>query len=135
MILRVLGHFALVSLFAFAVAPVTRAAAANPDAMAKEALSLLADYIRIDTTNPPGNEIRAAEFFKAIFDREGIESQIFESAPGRASIYARLKGDGSKKAIVLMNHMDVVPVDKRYWTVGPIRRRYQGRLHLGPRRA
>ena len=119
MILRVLGHFALVSLFAFAVAPVTRAAAANPDAMAKEALSLLADYIRIDTTNPPGNEIRAAEFFKAIFDREGIESQIFESAPGRASIYARLKGDGSKKAIVLMNHMDVVPVDKRYWTVDP----------------
>ena len=98
----------------------THALAAEQDgAMAQEALSLLADYIRVDTTNPPGNEIRAAEFFKAIFDREGIESQIFESAPGRANIYARLKGDGSKKDIVLMNHMDVVPVDRRYWTVDP----------------
>jgi len=119
MIPRTLRRFTLAFLFAFAVVPVTRAVAANPDAMAQEALSLLSEYIRVDTTNPPGNEIRAAEFFKAIFDREGIESQIFESAPGRASIYARLKGDGSKKAVVLMNHMDVVPVDPRYWTVDP----------------
>jgi acetylornithine deacetylase/succinyl-diaminopimelate desuccinylase-like protein len=107
-------------LFIVAAFPGPHALAAEPDgAMAQEAVSLLVDYIRVDTTNPPGNEIRAAEFFKAIFDREGIESQIFESAPGRASIYARLKGDGSKKDIVLMNHMDVVPVDQRYWTVDP----------------
>ncbi len=87
--------------------------------MAREGLALLAEYLRIDTTNPPGNEIKAAEFFKTIFDREGIESQIFESAPGRGNIYARLKGDGSKKAVVLLNHMDVVPVDRRHWSVDP----------------
>ena len=94
-------------------------ALAEENALEQEALSLLTQYLRIDTTNPPGNEIKAAEFFKAIFDREGIESQIFESAPGRGNIYARIKGDGSKKAIVLMSHMDVVPVDRGYWSVDP----------------
>ena len=94
-------------------------AVAEENALEQEALSLLIQYLRIDTTNPPGNEIKAAEFFKTIFDREGIESQIFESAPGRGNIYARIKGDGSKKAVVLMSHMDVVPVDKRYWSVDP----------------
>ena len=94
-------------------------AVAEENALEQEALSLLTQYLRIDTTNPPGNEIKAAEFFKTIFDREGIESQIFESAPGRGNIYARIKGDGSKKAVVLMSHMDVVPVDKRYWSVDP----------------
>ena len=86
---------------------------------APEALSMLRDYLRIDTTNPPGNEIKAAEFFKTIFDKEGIESQIFEFAPGRANIYARLKGDGSRKAIILLNHMDVVPAYKQLWSVDP----------------
>jgi acetylornithine deacetylase/succinyl-diaminopimelate desuccinylase-like protein len=93
-------------------------AAAN-DALEQEALSLLTQYLRIDTTNPPGNEIKAAEFFKAIFDREGIESRIFESSPGRGNIYARIKGDGSKKAVVLLSHMDVVPADRKYWSVDP----------------
>ena len=94
---------------------------ATPDARAPgdEAVRLLSQYLQIDTTNPPGNEILAANFFKAIFDKEGIESRILESAPGRASIYARLKGDGSRKALVLLNHMDVVPADKRYWMVEP----------------
>jgi acetylornithine deacetylase/succinyl-diaminopimelate desuccinylase-like protein len=92
---------------------------AEESALEQEALSLLTQYLRIDTTNPPGNEIKAAEFFKAIFDREGIESQIFESAPGRGNIYARIKGDGSKKAVVLMSHMDVVPADRHYWSVDP----------------
>jgi acetylornithine deacetylase/succinyl-diaminopimelate desuccinylase-like protein len=52
---------------------------------------------------------------KTIFDREGIEARILESAPGRASIYARLKGNGSKQAIVLMHHMDVVPAEAKLW--------------------
>ncbi|MEO8005139.1 MAG: M20/M25/M40 family metallo-hydrolase [Betaproteobacteria bacterium] len=95
------------------------AAIAAESALEQEALSLLTEYLRIDTTNPPGNEIKAAEFFKAIFDREGIESQIFESAPGRGNIYARIKGDGSKKAIVLLSHMDVVPADRKHWSVDP----------------
>lgn len=85
----------------------------------QEAVQLLSDYLKIDTTNPPGNEVRAANFFKAIFDREGIESRIYESAPGRASIVARLKGSGQKKDVVLLNHLDVVPADKSSWKVEP----------------
>ncbi len=101
----------------------TRALCAEGDpnwkALEKEAVSLLSRYIQIDTTNPPGNEIKAAKFFKSIFDREGIEARIFESAPGRGNIYARLRGDGSKKALVLLNHMDVVPADRRFWSEEP----------------
>jgi acetylornithine deacetylase/succinyl-diaminopimelate desuccinylase-like protein len=102
------------------------------NALGNEAVTLLSQYVQINTTNPPGDEIKAARFLKSLFDKEGIESQIFEAAPGRASIFARLKGDGSKKAVVLLNHArivdifpvhaggrDVVPVDQRYWTDDP----------------
>ena len=84
-----------------------------------EAVSLLSRYLQIDTTNPPGNEIKAAQFFKEIFDREGIEARIIESAPGRGNIYARLRGDGSKKGVLLLNHMDVVPADAKLWQEPP----------------
>lgn len=108
-----LGAALLTSLLA------TGAHAAESDALGREALGLFVDYLRVDTTNPPGNEIRAAEFFQKLLAKEGIASEIHESAPGRASILARLKGDGSKPAVILLNHMDVVPADMRYWTVDP----------------
>jgi acetylornithine deacetylase/succinyl-diaminopimelate desuccinylase-like protein len=117
---------AIFGLMVFALAGVPKTAevpgeksAAGTEALEQEAVSLLSEYLRVDTTNPPGNEVKAAQFFKTIFDRERIEARILESAPGRGNIYARLKGDGSKKAVVLMNHMDVVPADRRYWSVDP----------------
>ena len=88
-------------------------------AVEEEALTLLSRYIQINTTNPPGNEIKAAQFFKEIFDREGIEATIIESAPGRANVYARVRGSGEKKAVVLLNHMDVVPADAKRWKEPP----------------
>lgn len=84
-----------------------------------EALRLYTEYIRIDTSNPPGNEIRGAEWLKKIFQAEGIPFEIGESAPGRASIVARLKGNGKEPALVLLSHIDVVPVNKEFWTVDP----------------
>jgi acetylornithine deacetylase/succinyl-diaminopimelate desuccinylase-like protein len=93
-------------------------------ALEEEAVTLLSRYIQIDTTNPPGNEIKAAQFLKAIFDREGIEARIIESAADRANIYARLKGNGSKKAIALMHHMDVVPARQASRAVQRCRRRF-----------
>ncbi len=84
-----------------------------------EAVRLLTRYVRLDTTNPPGNERSAAEFFQKLFERDRIPSQIYESAPGRANIVARLSGDGSKPAVVLMHHMDVVPAEARFWKVAP----------------
>ena len=61
----------------------------------------------------------AANYFKDIFDRESIPSQIFEPSPGRGNILATLKGDGSKRPVLLLSHMDVVPVEKEQWEVDP----------------
>jgi acetylornithine deacetylase/succinyl-diaminopimelate desuccinylase-like protein len=92
---------------------------ASWNAVEDEAITLLSQYIQVNTTNPPGNEIRAADFLKKIFDHEGITARIIETAPGRGNIYARLKGDGSKKAIILLNHMDVVPAEAKLWQEPP----------------
>lgn len=88
-------------------------------ALADEAVEILSRYVQIDTTNPPGNELKAAAFLKSILDKEGIEARLIESAPGRANLYARLRGNGSKKAVVLMHHMDVVPADAKLWQEPP----------------
>jgi acetylornithine deacetylase/succinyl-diaminopimelate desuccinylase-like protein len=84
-----------------------------------QATELLQQYFRIDTSNPPGNERRAAEFFCALLAKEGIECQIFDIAPGRANAYARLKGDGSQRPLILLNHTDVVNADPKLWSVPP----------------
>jgi acetylornithine deacetylase/succinyl-diaminopimelate desuccinylase-like protein len=92
------------------------------DAVSREATSILSDYVRINTTNPPGNELAGARFLKAILDREGIEAQLLDTAElgaGRANLYARLKGNGSKKAIALVHHIDVVTAAPEYWAVDP----------------
>jgi acetylornithine deacetylase/succinyl-diaminopimelate desuccinylase-like protein len=79
------------------------------------------EYLRIDTTNPPGNEARAAEFFERILDQEGIENQVFNYAPGRADSWARVPHttSSSHRPIVLLNHMDVVTSDASHWKVPP----------------
>ena len=105
--------------------PVALDAQARPidwDSLAREAQSVLAAYLRVNTTNPPGNEILGARFLKSILDREGIESQILDTTElgtDRANFYARLRGNGSKKAIALVHHIDVVPVNPASWSVEP----------------
>ena len=89
------------------------------NALGREAVQLLGEYLRIDTTNPPGNEDRATAFLSRILAEEGIDCQVHASAPGRSNLYARLEGDGSKRAVVLLSHSDVVPADRRYWSVDP----------------
>lgn len=84
-----------------------------------EAAQLLSQYLRINTTNPPGNEIAAARWLAAVLQRDGIEARIFEPAPGKANLYARLAGDGSARPIILLNHMDVVLASPEFWTVDP----------------
>src|SRR5216684_2323301 len=84
-----------------------------------EAAKFLADLVKIDTSNPPGNETRAAEYIKGVLAAEGIPAQIYESAPGRGNLVARLKGTGKKKPLLLMGHIDVVGVERDKWTVDP----------------
>jgi acetylornithine deacetylase/succinyl-diaminopimelate desuccinylase-like protein len=89
------------------------------DQLLKEAIHHLQEYIRINTVNPPGNEVEGARFFKNIFDAESIPCQIFEPSPGRGNLLATLKGSGKKRPILLLSHIDVVPVEKERWTVDP----------------
>lgn len=84
-----------------------------------ETVQILSGFIRIDTSNPPGNETKGAEYLKAILDRERIPSEIFELEPGRGNIVARLKGNGKKRPLLLMGHIDVVGVERDKWTVDP----------------
>ena len=84
-----------------------------------ETVQILSGFVRIDTSNPPGNETKGAEYLKAILDREGIPSEIFEKDRGRGNIVARLKGNAQKKPVLLMGHIDVVGVEREKWTVDP----------------
>ena len=95
------------------------AAVPDFDAASKEAVGLLQTYLRIDTTNPPGRERLAADFFHGILEREGIENRVYDLGAGRANILARLPGNGTKRPILLLNHMDVVPAEASRWTVPP----------------
>lgn len=83
------------------------------------AVELMQQYLRVNTSNPPGNELEAARFLKKIFDQHGIENEIFEYKPGRANIIARIKGNGSKRPIILLSHTDVVTAEPSAWEVDP----------------
>jgi acetylornithine deacetylase/succinyl-diaminopimelate desuccinylase-like protein len=88
--------------------------------LTQEATELLSNYIRINTTDPPGNELPAARMLRAKFLADGIPATIWESSPGRAILAARLHGMGRhNKSIILLSHMDVVPANPKEWQVPP----------------
>lgn len=99
----------------------------NWDAVCEEAVKYLQGLLQIDTTNPPGNELAAAEFLAQILEAEGFEPAILESAPGRGNLVARLKGDGSERPLLLYCHTDVVPVEPERWAYPP----FGGEVHDG----
>jgi acetylornithine deacetylase/succinyl-diaminopimelate desuccinylase-like protein len=85
------------------------------------AVNWMQEYLRIDTTNPPGNEMKAVAFYKKILDQEGIENRVFEYTPGRGDLWARIPHTTTegKRPIILLNHMDVVTSDAAHWKVPP----------------
>ncbi len=92
-----------------------------------EAVQLLQELIRIDTTNPPGNERTAALYLQKLLESDGIETRLLDVAPGRANLYARIKGDGSRRPLILLSHTDVVMAEPQRWTVPP----FSGELRDG----
>src|SRR5450432_517081 len=112
-ILLLAATFACPSLFAADAYPV------DWKSLQPEILEHYSNLIRLDTSSPPGNETKAAEYIKKVLEREGIPARIYELEPGRGNVVARLKGNGSKKPILLMGHLDVVGVQKDKWTVDP----------------
>ena len=89
------------------------------DDVLAETTATLREYLRIDTSNPPGGEEAAARFLGAILEREGVATEYFEAAEGRTSLRALLPGDGSRAPLILLNHTDVVPVQEEFWDVPP----------------
>ena len=115
---RFLSFAASVSFVTF----VSSAIATGQSGSLDEAVRLLSQYVAIDTSNPPGDTRKAADFLASVLDREGIPVTRYESAPGKAIIYARLKATVSPpagKAILLIHHMDVVPADRSQWKTNP----------------
>jgi acetylornithine deacetylase/succinyl-diaminopimelate desuccinylase-like protein len=84
-----------------------------------ESVALFRDLLRIETVNPPGNERPAAEHLARLFAKEAIEHELLERKPGRTSVVARLRGDGTAGPLLLNGHLDVVPVDREHWTHPP----------------
>jgi acetylornithine deacetylase/succinyl-diaminopimelate desuccinylase-like protein len=102
--------------------PENPSAAGDTTALALEAQGWLMELIKINTTNPPGNEQQAAKYIAGILTKEGIAPEILDLTPGRSALVARLRSSvvpDPSKALLLVAHMDVVGVDKSKWSVDP----------------
>src|SRR5262245_51420899 len=75
--------------------------------------------VRIATTNPPGNETKAAKAIQAALEREGIACKLLAADPDRANLVARIRGNGSKKPLLILGHADTVGVQREKWSVDP----------------
>jgi acetylornithine deacetylase/succinyl-diaminopimelate desuccinylase-like protein len=103
------------------LATTSAASAHEPDwaAAQQAAVEHLQRLIRINTVNPPGNELAVARYLDDVLRAAGIETQLFEPTPGRAAFVARLRGSGARQPVVIMAHMDVVGVEPEQWTADP----------------
>ena len=82
--------------------------------------------IQMDTTDPPGNETKAVEYVKKVLEAEGIPVIVAGKDPNRANLIARIKGNGSKRPLLIMGHTDTVKVDAAKWTFPPFSAARQG---------
>jgi hypothetical protein len=112
--------FAVVTIALFSALP-ARAADPDWDQINKSAVDLLQRYVRIESIDPPANTAEAANFVKHFLEENGIEAKLYASGPnGQTNLVARVTGrDRSKKPLLLLNHLDVVPVDRKAWKFDP----------------
>jgi len=102
--------------------PPSQVLVGDTSGLAREAQDWLVELVKINTTNPPGNEQAAAKYIAGILTREGITPELLDVAPGRSAVVARLRSSAvpdPSKALLLVAHMDVVGVDRSKWTVDP----------------
>jgi acetylornithine deacetylase/succinyl-diaminopimelate desuccinylase-like protein len=109
----------LVAAFVVSTTAITGAGQSNNAAFEAETIQHFQALLKIDTSSPPGNETKAVEYLKAVFDKEGIPYQVFAKDPSRANIVARIKGNGKKRPILILGHTDVVTIDPAKWTHPP----------------
>ncbi len=103
----------------FAVFTGRLAHAEDNRSLSDRARQYLIDLVRLDTSNPPGNESRVAEYLKEVADANGIPNELLGADPKRLNFVARLKGTGRQRPLLLVAHSDVSPADKARWTADP----------------
>src|SRR5262245_18252418 len=112
----------ILPLFLFLL-PVSTAMAQAPQPdwakVEEETLRHFQAILRLDTSNPPGNESIVVDYLKLTLEREEIETKVFASDPKRANLVARLRGNGRKRPLLIMGHTDVVTVDPTKWKHPP----------------
>jgi acetylornithine deacetylase/succinyl-diaminopimelate desuccinylase-like protein len=105
--------------FAFALCLAVSASAQDARTLRDRAQEYLAGLLKLDSSNPPGNETRVAAYLKAIADANGIECELLGGDPARLNFVARLRGSGRSRPLLLVAHSDVVPAERAQWTVDP----------------
>src|SRR5580704_17961077 len=85
----------------------------------EETLKHYSALVQIDSTDPPGNETRVVDYVRKVFDAEGIPYIVAAKDPARANIIARLKGNGSRRPLLIVGHSDTVKVDAAKWSFPP----------------
>lgn len=113
--MRRLAFLVLIALL-FANVECRRATGGDRNAAEVEAENDLIEYLKIDTSNPPGNETAGAKFLQQLLQKDGIAAQLVGADPKRQSLYARLSSGSNEKALLLLHHIDVVPVAPNEWT-------------------
>ncbi|MCH7822556.1 MAG: M20/M25/M40 family metallo-hydrolase [Proteobacteria bacterium] len=91
----------------------------NWDTVGEESKGHLVNLIRIDSSNPPGNETEVADYLKDVLKQEGISASLYALEPDRANLVARIRGNGTKRPILIMGHTDVVGVQRDNWSEDP----------------
>ena len=88
--------------------------------MEEQGIELLQKYLKINTVNPPGDTREAIKFFSGIFDNAGIPYRVFAPDKNKPSIMAKIEGNGNKKPVILLNHLDTVTFEEDKWHVPPL---------------
>lgn len=123
---KALAAVALLIALLLATLHCRRAGGAAEDPVEQEAEEALVAYLRIDTTNPPGNETRGAVFLRDLLAKDGIEAKLVGADPARQAVYARLDSGSDEKALVLLSHIDVVAADASVWRNPPFEGKREG---------
>ena len=110
--------FALIAIISASLA-CRRATSSAVDVVEREAQDLFGQYLRLDTANPPGNETEGARFLQQVLIKDGIDAKLVGNDPKRQGVYARLSSGTNEKALLLLHHIDVVPVVAAEWTKPP----------------
>lgn len=108
-------------LLAIWIAAMTAATAQNIDwkKMEAETLKHFQTLVRMDTSDPPGNEKPAVDYLRQVLEAEGIPTKTFAVVPERPNLVARIKGSGKKKPLLILGHTDTVNIDPKKWTHPP----------------